>query len=65
MSMGQLIERHVGEYRHSFLLGLLVALLSARARERRFRVFPEQRVQVSAEPRYRIPDICVKALPLP
>lgn len=60
---GRLVERHVGEYRHSFLQGLLIALLSARARERRFRVFPEQRVQISAKPRYRIPDICVKALP--
>jgi Uma2 family endonuclease len=60
---GRLVERHVGEYRHSFLQGLLVALLSARAREQRFRVFPEQRVQINAEPRYRIPDICVKALP--
>ncbi|HEV3332111.1 MAG TPA: Uma2 family endonuclease [Bryobacteraceae bacterium] len=60
---GQLVERHVGEYRHSLLQGLLVGLLLSRARERRFRVFPEQRVQVSAVPRYRIPDICVKALP--
>jgi len=31
--------------------------------ERRFRVFTELRVKVSNEPRYRIPDICVKALP--
>ena len=60
---GRLVERNVGEYRHSFLQGLLVALLSARARERRFRVFPEQRVQVTNEPRYRIPDVSVKALP--
>src|SRR5262249_21712826 len=33
--------------------------------QRRFRVFTEQRVRVSDEPRYRIPDICVKALPYP
>jgi Uma2 family endonuclease len=36
-------------------------LLKRRARG--FRVFAEQRVRISAEPRYRIPDICVKALP--
>ena len=32
-------------------------------RERGFRVFTSLRVQVSDAPRYRIPDICVKALP--
>ena len=33
------------------------------AQARRFRVCTELRVRVSDEPRYRIPDICVKALP--
>jgi Uma2 family endonuclease len=60
---GQLVERHVGEYRHSVLQGLLAILLGMRRRERGFRLFIEQRVQVSDEPRYRIPDLCVKALP--
>src|SRR5215472_14474694 len=60
---GQLVERNVGEYDHSRLQGLTFAELHARSRERRFRIFPEQRVRVSDEPRYRIPDICVKALP--
>ena len=60
---GQLLERHVGEYFHSLLQILIGAELLARSRERRFRVFAEQRVRVSDEPRYRIPDICVKALP--
>ena len=60
---GQLVERHVGEYLHSLLQASLSAVLSARGRERRFRVFTEQRVRVSDEPRYRIPDLCVKALP--
>jgi len=60
---GQLVERHVGEYFHSLLQSLIVGLLLSRRRERRFRVFTEQRVQVSERPRYRIPDICVKALP--
>ena len=60
---GQLVERHVGEYDHSGLQTLLVIELGTRRRERRFRVFTEQRVRVSDEPRYRIPDVCVKALP--
>ena len=60
---GQLVERHVGEYFHSLLQSLIAMTLGLRARERRFRVFTELRVQVSDEPRYRIPDISVKALP--
>ena len=60
---GQLVERNVGEYDHSRLQHLLDVELGARERERRFRVFTEQRVRVSDEPRYRIPDLCVKALP--
>jgi Uma2 family endonuclease len=60
---GQLVERHVGEYFHSWLQILLGAELNARCRERRFRVFSEQRVRVSDEPRFRIPDLCIKALP--
>lgn len=60
---GQLVERHVGEYFHSRLQLLIAATLASRERERRFRVFTEQRVKVSDGPRYRIPDICVKALP--
>src|ERR1017187_7792833 len=60
---GQLVERHVGEYFHSRLQALIVALLIERERPRHFRSLTELRVQVSTEPRYRIPDICVKALP--
>ena len=60
---GQLVERHVGEYFHSRLQALIVALLIERERPRHFRSFTELRVQVSDEPRYRIPDICAKALP--
>ena len=60
---GQLVERHVGEYFHSRLQALIIGLLVSRERECRFRVFGEQRVKVSDRPRYRIPDICVKALP--
>jgi Uma2 family endonuclease len=60
---GELVERHVGEYFHSLLQSLIAMTLGLRAKERRFRVFTELRVKVSDEPRYRIPDICVKALP--
>jgi len=60
---GELIERNVGEYFHSRLQGFLYALLLSRERERRFRVFIELRVEVRQRRRYRIPDICVKALP--
>jgi Uma2 family endonuclease len=60
---GQLVKRHVGEYFHSRLQSLIVMMLGLREREGRFRIFTEQRVMVSDEPRYRTPDICVKALP--
>jgi len=60
---GQLLERHVGEHDHSLLQTLIGIELGARRRERRFRIFTEQRVRVSDEPRFRIPDLCVKALP--
>ena len=61
---GQLVERHVGEYFHSRLQTLIVLSLGTRGSgEKRYRIFTEQRVRVSDEPRYRIPDICLKALP--
>jgi Putative restriction endonuclease len=60
---GQLVERHVGEYHHSRIQALIIAMLAPRERERRFRIFAEQRVKISDEPRYRIPDLCVKAWP--
>jgi Uma2 family endonuclease len=60
---GQLVERHVGEFIHGRLQILIGILLGARERERRFRVVTEVRVKVSDAPRYRIPDLSVKALP--
>ena len=60
---GQLVERHVGEYYHSRMQCLTSATLVAREQERGFSAFTEQRVQVNDEPRFRIPDLCVKALP--
>ena len=60
---GQLLERHVGEHYHSLLQILIAGELQGRRRERRFRAFTEQRIRVSDKPRYRVPDLCVKALP--
>ncbi len=60
---GQLVERHVGERRHSRLQGFAVALLMAREAQGNFHVYPEQRLLVSPAPKYRIPDVCVMALP--
>jgi len=59
---GELVERHVGERRHSRLQVLLAVLLSAREAKGGFHVYAEPRVRVSAG-RYRIPDVCVMALP--
>jgi Uma2 family endonuclease len=59
---GQLVERNVGEHFHSRLQLLLGALLLSRERQRRFRVFTALRIRISPT-RYRIPDICVVALP--
>ena len=60
---GQLLERHVGQHHHSRLQALTTGILLGREDECGFRTFTEQRVRISDEPRYRIPDICVKALP--
>jgi Uma2 family endonuclease len=58
---GQVVERHVGEYFHARMQGLIYFELQKRAKSS-FRVFPELRVRVGVE-RCRIPDVCVKALP--
>jgi Uma2 family endonuclease len=60
---GRLVERHVGEYVHSRLQALLAAVLGTRERARWFRAFVAATVQVGAGNSYRIPDLCVKALP--
>ena len=60
---GQLVERNAGEYFHSAMLGLICGALGARKAERRYHTFISLRVRVSDEPRIRVPDICVKALP--
>ena len=61
---GELVERHVGEHKHSRLQTLVVLELGPRERDRGFRVFTEQRLLVwGTKHRYRIPDVCVMALP--
>ncbi len=60
---GRLLDRHVGAYFHSLMQASVGAALGGREDQRRFRSFIAVRVRVSDEPRYRIPDICVKALP--
>jgi Uma2 family endonuclease len=60
---GQLLDRHVGEYFHSRSQVLIESELGARGRERRFHAFIALRVRIGDEPRYRVPDVCVKALP--
>jgi Uma2 family endonuclease len=60
---GQLVERSVGEHRHSHLQGLLILVLGSRGQERGFEAFPEHRILIHPSLRYRIPDACVKAVP--
>ena len=61
---GELVERHVGEYTHSYLQLAIGVLLESRQKGK-YRTFTEQRVRVSTKPRYRIPDLCVMELPHP
>jgi Uma2 family endonuclease len=60
---GQLVERSVGERQHSRVQAILARVLGLLERERGFEVFTEQRVVIDEHNRYRIPDVCVKALP--
>jgi Uma2 family endonuclease len=61
---GELVERNVGEHKHSRLQALMVLEFGPRERARRFRVLTEQRLRVlGTKHRYRIPDVCVMALP--
>lgn len=61
---GELVERHVGEHKHSCLQTEVVLELGPRQRARGFRVLTEQRLRVlGTKHRYRIPDVCVMALP--
>jgi len=59
---GALLERHVGERKHSRLQFLIGAELGPREQER-FHTYTGQRLRVSPQPRYRVPDLCLMALP--
>jgi Uma2 family endonuclease len=63
-SDGQLIERHVGEYPHSRMQGLLDAYFLRRRKKWGVTPILEQRVQVR-ENQFLIPDICVLLGPEP
>src|SRR5580658_7093636 len=61
---GELVERHVGEHKHSRLQTLTVGLLLPLERERGFRVLTEQQFRIlGTKHLYRIPDVCVMGLP--
>jgi Uma2 family endonuclease len=55
---GEIVERNVGEKKHSRLQQLLGLFLGNREKTWNVRVYQEQRVQVSGT-RFRIPDVCV------
>jgi Uma2 family endonuclease len=59
---GQFVDRHIGDYTHGRTQGLLASTLAARESERHFHTFLSLTVRLRNEC-YRVPDICVKALP--
>ena len=61
---GELVERHVGEHKHSRLQILLGGLFLSLELSRKLRGLTGQRLRVlGTKNRYRIPDVCVMALP--
>jgi len=64
---GRLVERHVGEYLHSRLQGLIFLAIYALEAAHAVRALVEQRLRVDATPgaeRYRVPDVCLVAQPV-
>jgi Uma2 family endonuclease len=55
---GEIEERNVGEFDHSFLQGLLFRLFYENREAWRTRVSPEQRVRLGPR-KVRVPDVCV------
>jgi Uma2 family endonuclease len=55
---GEVKERHLGEFDHANLQGVLVEFFRSRRKQWSIRVLPEQRVQVTST-RYRVPDLVV------
>ena len=60
---GQLVERSVGERLHSRLQAILSSIVRDREAGRNFEAFTEQRIRIQDRRRYRIADVCVKAVP--
>jgi Uma2 family endonuclease len=61
---GLLIERNVGEERHSWLQAMLVAYFIQRRKLWNIQAYTEQRFRIRKD-RYMIPDICVIVGPRP
>ena len=61
---GEILERPMGETNHADWQGALCAWFLSHAKEWDVRVFPELRVQVTAE-NFRIPDVTVLDRPQP
>jgi Uma2 family endonuclease len=59
---GRLVERRLGDTIHSRTQALVAGELGNRE-ERKYRTFVAPRVWISNEPRIRVPDLCVMALP--
>ena len=55
---GETKERHMGEQPHNSVQAFFVQVFRNNAPQWQIRVFPEQRVQTSAN-NYRVPDVCV------
>jgi Uma2 family endonuclease len=55
---GELIERNVGDFEHSALLGILIGILLGQRRDASVHISPTLSVQVAAR-RFRVPDITV------
>lgn len=55
---GEIEERNLGEFDHSFLQGLLFRLFFDNRELWGTRVSPEQRIRLTGQ-RYRVPDVCV------
>jgi len=61
---GQLLERNVGERKHSILQSELIIYFGTRRRQWRVQAFPAQRVRL-ADRHYRVPDVSVYKEPAP
>jgi Uma2 family endonuclease len=61
---GEVLERNLGEFDHSFLQGLLFRLFYDNRDNWGVRVSPEQRIRLSSN-RFRVPDVCVMRREVP